>query len=59
MSPGDICNLSSRKGFLTTDRILLLTQKLFFATNIQNIPEMYLSDTNKRKTIDLFHMAVL
>lgn len=59
MSHADICNLGSRKGFLTTDSFLLLTQKLFFATNIQDIPEVYLSDMNKRKTIEFFHMAVL
>lgn len=59
MSHAAICNLSSRKGFLTTDRFVLLTQKLFFATNIQDIPHMYLSDVNKRKTIEFFHMATL
>lgn len=59
MSHANICSLSSRRGFLTTDRFLLLTQKLLFATNIQDIPEMYLRDMNKRKTIELFHIAVL
>lgn len=58
MSHADICNLSGRKRFWTPDRFFLLTQKLLFATNIQDIPELYFSDITREKIIEFLQTAL-
>lgn len=58
MSHADIRDLSARKRFRTPDRFFLLRQKLLFARNIQDIPELYFSDITREEIIEFLQTAL-